>query len=748
MSDKICGVVERTIFKNDDNGYHVLSVLRSDTEKECVVTTNHLKIAEGLSYQFEGQWITTSKFGHQFKSERVTEIQPSTNDAMIKYLSSSFFKGVGPVLANKIVKHFKENTYEILKADINRLTEVSGISKKKFEVIKKAWQENGEINEIMVFLQSYDISTLYASKIYEFFGKDCIVKIKSNPYTLTQIEGIGFKYADKIALSFGFKKDCIERIGAGIKFILEESENNDGHCFLYYNQIISKSVEVLGVAIENKIDVILQELILNNEIKISKINEEQRFYSNKIYYAERNVANKIHLINNFHGNVYNEEIIKEWKDNLLKSEIILSEEQKDAISGIIYEKISVITGGAGSGKTTCLKQLVDLLDLLKVDFLIACPTGKAAMRVTEVTKNVASTHKLLGWNHFENNFMYNRYNQLTCQFLIIDEASMINIQLMNSLLDALPNNCHILLSGDFQQLSPIGAGAPFRDIIVGEILKVFRLTQTFRQANGFSSDIIKFANEIIKGVDPIIESPFESPELWTTNKKDCLFIDSGAFEEDKTFSDYPDWHSLRYGYDIIEMIKKLYLDIIPKYYPDKKIQIISPMNKGNFGCNNINNIIREIVNPQSNLKMELNLKTRILREGDIVINVVNNYDLGISNGEIGVIKSIDVAEKKAIIEFEYESKNIEFKRSDLLHIRHAYAVSCHKFQGSESPIIIAPLSMAHYPLLYRSMIYTLITRGKSLVVIVGERNALKVAVNNIRDNQRQTSLIELIKMKG
>ena len=750
MDEIIVGSVERIIYKNNDNSYHVLSVLLKDKGKQCTITTNHLKLCENLSYEFSGKWIANSKFGNQFQASKVVEIPPSTEDAMVKYLSSSFFKGVGPVLASKIVKHFGDKTYEILKTDIDKLSEVKGLSKKKLEAIKISWAANTEINDIMLFLQSYEISTLLASKIYEFYKSDCISKIKENPYNLERdIENVGFKSCDKIALSMGFKKDCKERISSGIRHTLNEGENNEGHCFLYHKQILDKTTELLGVAIKEKIDEILFELIDNNEIKLSKINEEERFYSNKIYYDERFVANKIDISKNTPGLIHNERIIEEWEEKLGEDGIELSDEQKEAVLGIINEKISVLTGGAGSGKTTCLRQLTKLLELLKVDFAICCPTGKAAMRATEVTGfQVSTIHKLLEWNRFEGTFAHNERNQLSSfQFFIIDESSMINIQLMSSLFKAIPNDCHILLCGDYHQLSPIGAGSPFKDLIIGECVKVFKLNKIFRQVNGVESDIIKSANDIRIGVEPLIESPFEDPSLWTTNKKDCLFIDSGDFDVSKNFNDYPKWHSLNYGFDILEMLKKLYLEIIPKYYPGKKIQIISPLNKGRCGNNYINSIIREIVNPPSKEKNEIDLKSRVLRVNDLVMNTINNYEIGITNGEMGVIKAINPEEKTAVIEFEYENKTVELKRGELLHIVHSYSVSCHKFQGSESPIVISPLSMAHYPLLYRSMLYTLITRGKNLIVLVGERKCLKIATDNVRDNSRQTSLIELIKMK-
>jgi len=650
----------------------------------------------------------------------------------------------------EIVKHFGDKTYDILKNNIDRLSEVKGLSKKKLEAIKTSWAANTEINDIMLFLQSYEISTLLASKIYEFYKSDCISKIKENPYNLERdIENVGFKSCDKIALSMGFQRDCKERISAGIRHTLNEGENNEGHCFLYHKQILDKTTELLGVAIKEKIDEILFELIDNNEIKLSKINEEERFYSNKIYYDERFVANKIDILKNTPGLIHNEKILEEWEEKLGEDEIKLSDEQKEAVLGIINEKVSVLTGGAGCGKTLCIKYLCDLLTILKIDFIITTPTGKSSMRVIEMTGYQSSTiHRLLGWDRVNNTFLHNESNQLTgIQFVVLDETSMVNIQLMCSLLKAIPNDCHVLLCGDYHQLSPIGSGNPFKDLIIGECVKIYQLSKIFRQVNGTESDIIRCANNVRIGDVPLIDSPLEDPSLWTENKKDCLFIDSDDFNTNMSFNEYPKWHSLNYGYDIIEMVKKLYLEIIPKYYPDKKIQIISPMNKGRCGNNHINSIIRDIVNPPSKDKAEIDLKSRVLRVNDLILNTMNNYDIGIVNGEMGVIKEINPEEKTAVIEFEYENKTVELKRSELLHIVHSYATSCHKYQGSESPIVIAPLSMAHYPLLYRSMLYTLITRGRQLVVIVGERKCLKIAVENVRDNSRQTSLIELLKMK-
>lgn len=746
MSEKISGSVERIIYSNKETGYHVLSVLLKDKNKEYTVTASHLKITQGCSYDFFGAWTVNSRYGTQFQSEKVIEIPPSSEDAMVKYLSSSFFKGVGPVMASRIAKHFGDKTYDVLKTNIDRLSEVPGITRKKLEVIKKSWEENGEINEIMVFLQSYDISTLLSSKIYEFYRKDCIIKIRQNPYNLERdIAGIGFKSCDKIAISMGFKKDSLERISAGIRHTLNEGENNEGHCFLYHAQILEKTTELLGVAIKDRIDEILFKLIDENEIKISKINDEERFYSNEIYYAERSVANKIDIIKNCPGLIHNEHIIEEWEEELKKDSIQLSDEQKEAVLGIIYEKVSVLTGGAGVGKTTTLKALLNLLEMLGVDYTLASPTGRASQRMQEATGVSASTiHRLLQWDFINGCFLYNEKLQLNTMFLVLDECSMIGISLLASVLKALPQDAHILLVGDFNQIPPVSCGNPFKDLVNGGFIKTYRLTQIYRQAEG--SDIIDFSYNIIKGNVPKIESPIVTPEMWT-NGSSCMFIDSDLFEPNKIRSDYPDYSTLYYNIDIVEMIRKLYCEIINKYYPGKEIQIIIPQNVSEIGTIKINKIIQNSVNPASASKPEIKIGENCFRKFDKIIVIKNSYDYNIFNGDIGKIIEVNPEEKSCIIEFGFENKKVELKKDGLLLLKLGYACSIHKSQGSEFEIIILPIAMNFYRMLYRQLLYTGITRAKTLAVLIGSQRALSIAVKNTDQSKRQTSLIDLLKLK-
>jgi len=745
MDEKIVGVVEKIIYKNEDTGYHVLSVLIKDKGKEYTVTTNQLKIHEGLTMEFYGQWTTNPKYGNQFKADKAIEIAPETKEAMVKYLSSSFFKGIGPVIAKKIVAHFGDSVLEVLKTDIDRLIEVPGISKKKLDKIRSSWIENSEINEIMVFLQAYGISTLFATKIYETYGRDCVNQIRINPYRLADdIKGIGFKYADSIAMDMGFAKDGKERISAGIRYILSEGQN-DGHCYLLHKQLLDKTTTLLEVRIKEKIDEILLELVEESEIKLSKISDEERFYSNQMFYDERYCAQKIDILKTA-GRVANEDAVNKWQESLKNEDVELSEEQLESIKEIVSNGVSVLTGGPGCGKTTTLKYLITLLEKLKTSYLLAAPTGRAAQRMTEVIGSESQTiHRLLGWDHVRSCFKHNERDQLGCEFLVIDETSMVDITLAASLLRALPLDCQVLFIGDVDQLPPVGPGAFFKDLINSGFVKTYILNKIFRQGEG--SDIIKFAHEINKGLEPQIDSPLIDPQLWE-QKTDCLFVDSELGDPYKNFTDYPDWSSLHFGIDVIGMVKRIYMETIKKYHGDgMEIQILCPMNVGDVGAVKINEILQDAVNPPSPEKFEIRIKNRYLRVGDRVIQVVNNYDLGVYNGDIGKIVLINPEEHQCVVEFGVESKSVLYKRDQLLELKLAYCITIHKSQGSEFDAIIIPLVNQHYNMLYRNLIYTGLTRAKKLCVIIGQRGAFTRSVNNVKQTKRQTSLIELLQLK-
>lgn len=738
----ITGVIERIIFKSPDTDFHILNIEIPDKDN-VVIKINQPNLAEKITYEFKGEWETNSKFGKQFKSHHAKEILPTTSQGLKAYLQSSFFPGIGPTIAERVISYFGDGVIKMLNEDSNQLLKVPGISKKKLKAIQDSWDKNKEINDIMAFLQSFGISTLYASKILEFYKSKCISQIMENPYMLIHdIPGIGFKVADSIALKAGFKEDGDERIGAAINYILSD-DMMGGHCYLTHAQIIENTEKLLNIKNEKKINLTINYLCKKNIIKMLDTFGDKRYYSKEIYYDELYVANKILEMKDMkiHNN---KKIINEWKDGLKNSEIQLSEEQINGILGSINNGISVLTGAAGCGKTTSLLGLIKLLEKLNIDFKLASPTGKAANRITEVSSYEASTiHRLLAYKP-DLGFTNNEFNKLDCKFLIVDEFSMVSIDLFSSLLKALDENCQLVLVGDRFQLPPIQSGNPFKDLILSKEIYVNKLTKIYRQKN--QSDIIKFAHNIIDGVVPKIKSPLEEPDLWKNS--DCLFIDSGEFDDGATNKDYPKWMSQYYGYNTINMLKKIYFDIIPKYYGDIKVQIVSPMNKGPLGTEAINIMVQEIINPYSIDKPQIDLKSRILRKNDVVLQTVNNYDSGVMNGELGIIKEINISEKSMLIEFKGEGSAVEYKKSDLLTLKHGWAISCHKMQGGEAPIVIAPLTPHHTPLLYRSLLYTLITRAANKFVFIGNRKSLEYAVKNIIEDKRQTSLQELLKDKS
>ena len=745
MQDEVIkGIIDRIIYKNKENGYHVLDVKLLFTNKKCTIVGNHVKLHEGVTMAFTGAWKSNTKFGNQFAASKMEEITPETKEALVKYLSSSFFKGIGPVIAKKIVEYFGDDVLKILKTDSDKLLKVPGISKRKLIAIKQAWELNTEINEIMVFLQTYNISTLFSVKIYEFYGQNCIAQIKENPYRLADdIKGIGFKYSDNIALDLGFAKDSEFRISAGIKYGLTQAETN-GHCYLTLEQLIKQTTSLLEVRVKNLISPLLETLITDNEVKKTNLNEEDRYYSVKLFYNERYCANKIDILKSSQ-NIYDNSLVESWKKERKNDTFQLSEEQLSGVLGVLRGGVSVLTGGPGVGKTTVLKYLVDLLEILKIDYVLAAPTGRASQKLSEVTENQASTiHRLLGWDHIKGSFIHNEENKLNSEFFIIDESSMIDIHLASDLLRAIPDDAQILFLGDVDQLPPVGAGSFFKDLIYSGFVKTFILNKIFRQAQ--SSNIVKFAHQINQGVEPEIYSPLIDPNIWNTDN-DCLFVDSDLFDPYKEKTDYPDWSSLFYEIDAMGMIKRLYVDTIRKFKGKKEIQILSPMNVGDLGTEKINTVIQDAVNPASESKTEITIRQRIFRDGDKIIQIQNNYDLGVFNGDIGKIVHINPDKKGALIEFGSENKQIEYKRDELLEIKLAYAITIHKSQGSEFPVVIIPLINQHYNMLYRNLVYTGLTRAKELCVFVGQRSSLKIASQNIKQTKRQTSLLELLQLR-
>ena len=773
------------------------------------------KVFAGATMEFQGAWTTHPKFGRQFKATKAIEKKPASAAALEKYLGSGLIKGVGPKTAKKIVTHFGDKALEIFEGQIERLTEITGIAQKKLDMISGAWAEHRAIRDVMMFLQSHGISTLFAVRIFKEYGDNAIPYVTEDPYRLANdFYGIGFFSADKVALSIGLAKDSNERITAAIKHVLAASREY-GHCYLTESQIRVQVNELLQMDLGERLPGLLKQmqqggLLMVREFVSPEGVSEPCYYSKTLYFDELYVANRVSGMKK--PPEMDGERIQNWISRYCQAKgISLSDQQAAAVRRIVGEKFSILTGGPGCGKTTATQVLVKLLEAIKVKVLLAAPTGRAAQRMTEVIGNEAKTiHRLLEWQ--VGKFKKNEENPLDVDFLIVDECSMLDISLTASLLKAVPDHSQVLFIGDADQLPSVGAGNVLRDMIASGAVPCFRLTKVFRQAQ--ESLIIRYAHQINNGELPYIDSPFKMPEIWKQGA-DCLFVDADeATKEQLNFiakvkkhhdlklsgldNDFAPganmyefrisepvipyeteltvpkkfqhvdiekvlaaetkveellaivkkvhpWSSLHYGLSASDVVRNLYLEWIPKYFGDGiEIQIITPMIRGSLGTLNLNRMIQESANPPQKGKSQLQVGERIFRVGDRVIHRRNNYDLGVFNGDIGVIKEIDNEELTCVVSFFPDGRTVDYKRDDIPELDLAYAITIHKSQGSEFGSVIIPVLTQHFKMLFRNLIYTGLTRAKRLAVFVGTRKALAMAVKNQDTSQRQTFLPKLL----
>ena len=815
IAETIRGIVDRVTYHNSDSGWSVLRVFpfNSPSQQETVIV-HQTKVFAGATMEFQGAWTTHPKFGRQFKATKAIEKKPATAAALEKYLGSGLIKGVGPKIAKKIVTHFGDKALDIFEGQIERLTEIHGIAQKKLEMISLAWAEHRAIRDVMMFLQSHGISTLFAVRIFKEYGDNAIAYVTEDPYRLANdFYGIGFFSADKVALSIGLAKDSNERITAAIKHVLAASREY-GHCYLTESQIRVQVNELLQMDLGERLPGLLKQmqqggLLMVRELVSSEGLSEPCYYSKTLYFDELYVAKRVSGMKKpleMDGGR-----IENWISRYCQAKgISLSDQQAATVRRIVGEKFSILTGGPGCGKTTATQVLVKLLEATKVKVLLAAPTGRAAQRMTEVIGNEAKTiHRLLEWQ--VGKFKKNEENPLDVDFLIVDECSMLDISLTASLLKAVPDRSQVLFIGDADQLPSVGAGNVLRDIIASGAVPCFKLTKIFRQAQ--ESLIIRYAHQINKGELPYIDSPFKMPEIWKQGA-DCLFLDSDeATKEQLSFiakvkkyhglkpTELGDenepradmyefrvnepvvpyeteltvpkkfqhvdiekvlaaegrveellvilkkvhpWSSLHYGLTASDVVRKLYLEWIPKYFGNGiEIQIITPMIRGSLGTLSLNRMIQESANPPQKGKSQLQVGERIFRVGDRVIQRRNNYDLGVFNGDIGVIKEIDNEELTCVVSFFPDGRTVDYKRDDIPELDLAYAITIHKSQGSEFGAVIIPVLSQHFKMLFRNLIYTGLTRAKNLAVLVGTRKALAMAVKNQDTSQRQTFLARL-----
>ena len=809
--EKLCGVVERVTYHSDETGWSVLKVREAHGFNElAAVTVHQTKVFAGATMEFSGAWTVHPHYGRQFKAVSALERKPATAAALEKYLGSGMIKGVGPKTARKIVKHFGGDTLDIFEKNIDRLTDVPGIAQKKLAMITTAWSEHRLIREVMMFLQSHGISTLFAVRIFKEYQDKAIAMVCEDPYRLAQdFYGIGFFSADRVALSLGLAVDSPQRVMAAIKHVLAGSREQ-GHCFLLYEQIAQQVQELLDLPLAEVLPDYLTRMEKDNLLKTRKVAAGLAYYSKSLYYDELTVCRRVMALA---GKVdIDAERVRDWLARYCRQKgLTLSAEQAGAVAGIAAQRFAILTGGPGCGKTTATRALADLLRVMQVRILLAAPTGRAAQRMTEVIGLEAKTiHRLLEWQ--AGKFKRNEDSPLEADFLIVDECSMLDISLSASLLQAVPPGCQVLLIGDADQLPSVGAGNVLRDLIASKMVPCYELTEVFRQAR--QSKIVSFAHEINRGMIPRIGSPFAKPLLWQ-EKSDCLFIDAEEatmeqlrfisrvkqlrpilmpsepagsppdsspyeFKVKEGLAPYQNdficpekfahvdlaklcqaerpaaelrevlktlhpWSALNYGLTAVDIVKRLYMEWIPKYHGRNcEIQVLSPMIRGSLGTANLNKILQAAVNPAGQGKNQIQVGERIYREGDRVIHRRNNYDLEVFNGDIGRITRVDNTEMTMAVEFQPDGKMVTYQRDNLIELDLAYCITIHKSQGSEFEAIIIPVLSQHFKMLFRNLIYTGLTRARKLAVFIGTRRAMAMAVKNQDTSDRQTALRELL----
>lgn len=701
--EKLSGIVERITYSNEETGYSIIKI-RSKGYRELVTLVGNISsINIGAIIEAKGRWRINPKYGRQFEVNEWVEKLPANIYGIEKYLGSGLIKGIGPVYAKKIVNQFKENTIKVIDGEPDRLLEINGIGKKRVELIKKAWIEQKEIKNIMMFLQSNGVSTALGYKIYKAYKDESIKIIKENPYKLVDdIHGIGFKTADTLAEKLGINKESYKRCRAGIFYVLSKLAE-EGHCYLKFEELVKKSVEILGIE-EQKIIMTMEHLAKEKEL----IKEDEIFYLPPFYYSEVGVARRLKKIKE---TPINRKIID--SDKIINSMgIEYAENQRKAIKLASESKVMVLTGGPGTGKTTTVNGIIRLYKESGMKVLLAAPTGRAAKRITETTGLEAKTiHRLLEYKPPEG-YKKNEENKLEGDVLIIDEASMIDILLMYNLLKAIPDEMILIIVGDIDQLPSVGAGNVLKDIIESEAIPVVKLDQIFRQALG--SKIVTNAHRINKGM---------YPDLKGGKKSNFFFI------EEKE--------------NIVDLIVNLCSKRLPIYYksdPVKDIQVLTPMQKSETGAHNLNINLQSSLNPN---RIFLKRGAMEFRLKDKVMQIRNNYDKEVYNGDIGLITYVDTEEKKLRVKFD--EKEVEYDILELDELTLAYAVTIHKSQGSEYPVVIIPITFSHYIMLQRNLLYTGITRAKRLVVLVGEKKAIGVAVYNNEVKKRNTRLAERLR---
>lgn len=725
--DEIQGTIHEVVFRNEQNGYTVLELGDNKDIHTLVGYFSFINIGETIKAY--GKWVQHPDYGTQFKVETYTAVTPATVNGIEKYLASGLIPGIGPHTAKKLVEKFGLDTLDIIQYNPDRLTEVEGIGEKKAARIFEAFQEQKELRDIMMFLEQYGIGPAYAVRIYKTYGAGTIAEIKENPYKLADdVFGIGFKMADSVALSMGISKSSEYRIASGTRYVLNQYHGN-GHSFVPQEELVKASAAILGVD-EARIEDILLKLFIDKKIVVDTVGDIRAVYSVPFFKAELGTARRLMQLSYYGIPPLDVDVDKDIEAIEKEDGIELAENQRKAVKEAASKGILVITGGPGTGKTTTIKTIIKLFEKKGLDVLLAAPTGRAAKRMQEATGREAKTiHRLLEYGCGESDeeafFQKNEDSPLECDAIIIDEVSMIDILLMNNLLKAIAEGTRVVLVGDVDQLPSVGPGNVLRDIIDSGAVPVVRLNEIFRQAE--SSMIVVNAHKINRG-----EAPAISPK-----NSDFFFIRRESQE------------------DIVSTILELCCKRLPKFTGldfYEGIQVLSPMKKGICGVLNLNKELQKVLNPASSKKNEKTYREVVYRVGDKVMQIKNNYKMkwqsitdfekegeGIFNGDLGTIVSIDNEDQYMEVVFDGE-RMVRYDFSMLDELEHAYALTVHKSQGSEFPVLVMPLTFGPPLLLTRNLLYTALTRAKNMVVLVGKEKYLYQMIENNHITKRHSGL--------
>jgi exodeoxyribonuclease V alpha subunit len=718
---ELTGQIERVTYTSEETGYTVARVKVYGQRDLVTVVGNIMSPTPGEILTMAGEWTHHPSYGEQFNIKSYKTKVPATVYGIQKYLGSGLIKGLGPKMAARIVKKFGKETLDIIEHQAERLSSVNGIGKKRISMIRKAWQDQKEIRDVMLFLQSHGVSSAYATKIFKAYGDRSIAVVRDNPFRLAMdIFGIGFVVADGIAEKLGVPKDSPARAQAGIIYVLHKL-SDEGHVYFPYENLIQKCNDILEVN-QDVIVSAISELSVSRKIVIEDLNTSDQdsrenhkaVFLAKYHLCETRAAEKLKQLKHAPRTTPPMDVEKALKWVQKEISIDLAASQFEAIRSALTSKVMVITGGPGTGKTTIINALLKILLKRRFRTLLAAPTGRAAKRMQETSGHTSKTiHRLLEYSMQNGGFQKNEENPLECDLLIIDEASMIDSLLMHHLLKAIPLNAALILVGDVNQLPSVGAGNVLNDIIGAGTFPVITLTEIFRQAR--ESKIIMSAHAINNGASPSLDSP------GTYDKNnDFYFIEQEDPEK------------------VVNMIHELVTERIPRRFnldPLRDIQVLTPMHKGIVGATNLNQTLQAALTPENTGVSRGNVTFRV---GDKVMQIKNNYDKVVFNGDIGRVVGISPVDHQVIIAFE--GQEIPYDFSDLDEIVLAYAISVHKSQGSEYPAVVMPVLTQHYMLLQRNLIYTAVTRGRRLVVLIGTRKALAIGINNNKTRKRFTRL--------